>query len=143
MDRSERAVEHFQSGLNCAQAVFVSFVDDTMDEDLACHLSAGFGGGMGRTANVCGAVTGAILALGLLGRDSDSKELRCRLRAYLRVQEFCREFEEKHGTLTCRGLLGYDISTPEGCDQIEHEGLIHSRCPAFVSDAVKIVEDIL
>jgi len=114
-----------------------------MDEDLACHLSAGFGGGMGRTANVCGAVTGAILALGLLGRDSDSKELRCRLRAYLRVQEFCREFEEKHGTLTCRGLLGYDISTPEGCDQIEHEGLIHSRCPAFVSDAVKIVEDIL
>jgi C_GCAxxG_C_C family probable redox protein len=144
MSRSERATEQFESGLNCAQAVFTSFIEgDDIDENLACHMAAGFGGGMGRTGGTCGAVTGAILALGYLDRESDSKRLPSRLRAYLRVQEFCREFEEKHGSLNCRELLGYDIGTPEGCDEIERQGLIRSRCSGFVSDAVEMIEDIL
>ena len=67
MDHAEEAKRLFLEGYNCAQAVFCAFRDLTgMDLDAAARLSSSFGGGMGRLREVCGTVSGALLALGIL-----------------------------------------------------------------------------
>jgi C_GCAxxG_C_C family probable redox protein len=143
MSRSEHAVEQFQTGLNCAQAVFASFVgNQSLSEETAALVAMGFGGGLGRMGLVCGAVNGAVLAIGLLSNESDLRDPLAKARVYQKVQQFCEEFTERHGTLVCRELLGCDISTPDGYKQAQSEGLIASRCPLYVRDAVEIVEEI-
>jgi C_GCAxxG_C_C family probable redox protein len=67
--RSQKAVEKFLSGYNCAQSVLYSFCDDLrFDGDAALRLACGFGAGMGRKQEVCGAVSGGIIAIGLRAR---------------------------------------------------------------------------
>ena len=106
MTRAEKAEELFMSGCNCAQAVFAAFADEFgMDEDLAKRVSCGLGGGVGRMREVCGAVTGAALVLGM--RHGPDKTA-----AYPSVQDFCAKFKAEFGTIVCRELLeGKGVTT--------------------------------
>jgi C_GCAxxG_C_C family probable redox protein len=143
MTKREEAVERFRSGLNCAQAVLATFADEYgLDEEAACRVAAGFGGGIGRTGGVCGAVTGAIMALGLMDQDSDPTDPIAKVRLQSRVYGLMQEFESRTGALDCRDLLGCDISTPEGHNQAESEDLFDIRCPELVAEAVDIVEGL-
>ena len=108
-----KAAELFMSGYNCAQAVFCAFVDEmNMDIDLAKRLSSSFGGGMGRMREVCGAVSGALMALGcfkgydVIGDDSIKKE------HYARVQEIMNGFSEELGSYICRDIIKVVGSQP-------------------------------
>ena len=91
-----------------------------MDRQTAMKVSAGFGGGMGRMAGTCGAVTGAFMVLGLKhgGEDMEARE-----KAYRLVREFASQFEARHGSLLCKDLMGCDISTPEGMQATKDRGL--------------------
>ncbi len=99
MTKAEKAVELFKSGACCSQAVFGAFAEDFgVDGTLAMKVSAGLGGGIGRMRETCGAVTGAVLALGLkFGPDKTA--------VYPKVQALCAAFREKCGSIVCRELL--------------------------------------
>lgn len=138
---SKAAKERFAHSDNCAQSVFSVFAVQTgMDESTALKITSTLGGGLSRRGEVCGAVSGALLALGLArGTDTPAgKEA-----AYQLGQEFMRRFEEKHGTILCRELLNVDISTPAGRQQAQNKGVFAALCPLFVEDAAEIVSKML
>lgn len=98
---------------------------------------------MARTGETCGAVTGAMMVIGLRHAkvrpdDDASREL-----AYALAHEFMDAFRERNGSLLCRELLGVDVSTPEGMKEIREKDLFATVCPKFVRDAAEIVEEIL
>lgn len=129
---------------NCAQSAFRVFARDLgMDEDLALSVSQGFGGGMGHTGSVCGAVTGAYMALGLANKTSKDNARQNIDKTYALMTEFNRRFEELHGSTNCTQLLGYDLSKPEGMKAAADAKVFITMCPNFVNDAVKIVEALL
>jgi C_GCAxxG_C_C family probable redox protein len=144
MNRIENAVSRFKQGFSCSQAILSTFGEQFgLDRETALKLAAGFGGGMGRMAGTCGAVTGAIMVLGLkygavLPDDRQAKEL-----TYEKVREFAVRFKERNGSVECRDLLGYDISTPEGLQTIKDKELISTLCPKFVQDVAEILEEML
>lgn len=134
------ALERFSKDRNCCQSILEVFGPQRgLDADLALRLATGFGGGMGRMGEVCGAVTGAFMALGLAHGDprgnAEAKE-----RTYVAVREFSRLFEQRHGSILCRELLGCDIGTPEGMAEAVRKDLFTTRCRALVESAAEILE---
>jgi C_GCAxxG_C_C family probable redox protein len=143
MKRSEHALEEFSSGLNCSQAVLAEYAEELgVDFEIAQRIACGFGGGMGRMGGTCGAVTGAFMVIGLKACAPDPRDAFAKARTYTLVQAFAEEFEARHQTLSCRELLECDISTPEGFDEARRSGVLAERCPAYVSDAVEILEEM-
>ena len=141
MSSVEDAVARFDDGYSCAQAVFSAYAEKLgMDRQAALKVSAGFGGGMGRMAGTCGAITGAFMALGLKygGPDSESKD-----KTYELVRELADRFRARHGSLECRELLGCDLSTPEGRERAKEQGLHSTVCTQIVRDAAEILEGLL
>ena len=143
MNRVETAVSQFGRGFNCSQAILSAFAASFgLDEQTALKIAAGFGGGMGRMAECCGAVTGALMVLGLkyggTSPDREAKEA-----AYARVREFAHRFKAHHGSLVCRDLLGCDISTVEGREIAGQKSLFTTICPTLVRYAAEILEEIL
>lgn len=143
MERSEQAKEHFLSGYNCAQSVVLSFADDLKySKELALKISAGFGGGMGKQQETCGAVTGAIMVLGLLKGEEVNNNDELKSEAYSSVKELLREFSAVYNTTSCRELIGCDLNTPEGSAKFKEEKLMENVCAGCVAKAVQIVESI-
>ena len=131
--------EHF----NCTQSVLAPFVDRFgLDRAIALKIATPFGGGIGHTGHMCGAVSGALMVIGLV----QGTAVFDRAQKYVCfdfVAQFMARFKARHGVLTCPGLLGVDISNPTELEQARHLGLFHTRCPNFVVDAVLIVADLL
>jgi C_GCAxxG_C_C family probable redox protein len=144
MNRIDRAVESFKSGFSCSQAVCYVFAEDLgLDRETALRVSGGFGGGMGHTGQTCGAVTGAVIAIGLKYGKVDADDNRAKEITYEKVQELKRRFCELHGSILCEDLLGMAISDPVGLAKAREAGLFKERCPVFVRDAAAILEEIL
>jgi C_GCAxxG_C_C family probable redox protein len=144
MEKSARAVEQFKSGLNCSQAVFEQYAEAyDVDSEQALKIACGFGGGMGRMGHTCGAVTGAIMAIGMATCRPDPRALAAKLHTYEMVQRFLEQFAARHESTLCRELLGCDINTPEGYAEATRLGLFQTRCHKLVQDAVEILEDML
>ena len=141
-ERAGTAVARFAEGFNCAQAVFSVYAEQLgLDHDTALRVAAGFGGGMGRMASTCGAVTGAFMALGLrYGGTTPDRQAKEAI--YARIQEFADRFKARNGTLICRELLGCDISSPDGLEKAKAAGLLTTVCPKLVQDACEILEEI-
>ena len=144
MSRIEQAVETFEKDFSCAQAVFSAFAGEAdLSHETALRVAAGLGGGLARTGETCGAITGAVLALGLRHCGRPATEPTAKLQAYPPVREFLARFKERHGSVLCRELLGCDISTPEGLQRAQEQGIVKARCPGFVRDAAEIVESLM
>ncbi len=113
MDHGRYAAELFLQGYNCAQSVVVAFCDLTeMEKSYAARLSSSFGGGMGRMREVCGAVSGMLLAAGLLyGYDTPGDD-EIKHRHYQLVQELSGRFREQVGSIVCRDILKNPPSDP-------------------------------
>ena len=134
------AIARFGKGHSCAQAVFSAFAEQMgMDYQTAVKLSSGFGGGMGM-GSVCGAVTGAIMAIGLKhgGLDPKTKGQTAKL-----VREFTDRFKAQHRLLNCRDLMGCDVNTPEGRQTAKDKNLHATVCNAVVRDAARILTELL
>jgi C_GCAxxG_C_C family probable redox protein len=143
MERSEQAKEHFLSGFNCAQSVVLSFADDLKySKELALKISAGFGGGMGKQQETCGAVTGAIMVLGLLKGEEVNNNDELKSETYSSVKELSKEFTAAYKTTNCRELIACDLNTPEGSAKFKEEKLMENVCAGCVAKAVQIVESI-
>ena len=131
----------FDQGFDCAQTVLSAFAEDLdLDEETALKVAAGFGGGM-HLGDMCGCVTGALMALGLKYGWSEEGDRVGKDLMNGKAQEFERRFRERLGSLRCRELLEADVSTPEG--KFLAAERIPQRCPGFVAAATEILEEML
>ena len=113
MNHAEKAFELFKSGYNCAQAVAVAFCDKTgLTEKQAARMASSFGGGMGRMREVCGAVSGMFMVLGLLYGYDDPKADTEKKQLYTDVQALAEEFKKDAGSILCREILKNPPSDP-------------------------------
>ena len=136
MEKAEQAVELFNQGYCCSQAVLAVFSEDLgLSKENALKIASGFGGGM-KMAQLCGAVTGAIMALGLKNGPDKNK-----MTEY--VLEFVKKFEGINGSVICRELMGCDICTPDGMQAAKEKDLFNALCPKLVQDASEILEEML
>jgi C_GCAxxG_C_C family probable redox protein len=143
MNRSEKAKDLFLSGYNCAQSVVLSFADDLkFSKELAQKMAAGFGGGMGKQQETCGAVTGAIMVLGLLKGEDVNNNDELKSAAYSGVKDLTHDFVATYKTTICRDLIGCDLNTPEGSAKFKEEKIMETVCAGCVEKAVQIIEDI-
>lgn len=103
MTHSQKATELFKEGCNCSQAVFAAFADELgIEKNAALRLSCGLGGGVGRMREVCGAVSGGAMVLGMYFSGEDGKD---KARVYALVQKLAAGFKAQCGTIVCRELL--------------------------------------
>jgi C_GCAxxG_C_C family probable redox protein len=145
MKKDEKALDYFRNMFNCAQSVFTVFgTDYGLSEDDCLKTGCAFGAGMGRQQMTCGAVTGALMALGLkYGRGSADPEQQKDV-AYVKTRQFFSEFSRIHGTLSCRELMdGLDMNDPDDYQKMIDRGLFVTHCRKYVTDAVNIVEEIM
>lgn len=144
MSNVERAVSAFREGFSCSQAVFSAYAPGLgLDRETALRISTGFGAGIARMGKTCGAVSGAIMVIGLKHGRSRADDSEARDRTYALADEFARRFESRNGSLACRELLGCDIGTEEGMGRAVKEGLFEDLCPELVRSAAEILEEIL
>jgi C_GCAxxG_C_C family probable redox protein len=143
-DKSSVATEEFLSGYNCAQSVLAAFCEEAgISKDMALKISCGFGGGMGRNQEVCGAVTGGILVLGLRhGRGVNDEQTATAL-TYQKTQEFMSFFTERNGSVICRELLdGCNLKTEAGQQEFAIRDMKNRICKVCIQSAVEILEQI-
>jgi C_GCAxxG_C_C family probable redox protein len=145
MDRVEQAVLKFAGGYNCAQSVLFSFCDDlTLDKDKALKLACGFGAGMGRKKEVCGAVSGGIMVIGAKYGRGENNDRKATEITYVKIRELMEQFSQKHGTYICRKLLNdCELTTEEGQKHFKENGLSNKTCKPCVQSVVEILESIL
>lgn len=140
---AEEAVAMFGSGYNCAQSVLACCgAKFDLPHETAIKVAQAFGGGMGRSGNVCGAVTGALMTIGLKHYAKDPKDMAAKKEAGRLAQEFFARFKDRNKSLLCKELLGVDMSTDEGF-RLAHSGPTESICPKVIRDACEILEDLL
>ncbi|MDH7512602.1 MAG: C-GCAxxG-C-C family protein [Clostridiales bacterium] len=144
MNRSESALQSFRQGWSCSQAVLSVFCESLgLEREKAFKISQAFGGGMARMGKTCGAVTGAMMVIGLKHGRTRPEDEKAKEKTYALVLEMARRFQERHGSLVCRELIGFDLSTAEDHEQAKKHGVFESLCPQFVADAVTILEGLI
>lgn len=136
---SDRAVELFMEGKNCSQAVFVAFAPDLgFSEETALAVSIGLGGGVGRMREVCGAVSGSAMLVGLKYPELDKTGV------YEKVRMIIDEFKKTNHSIVCKELLG--LSKPEASSVPEARTVEYYQkrpCVKIVEDAALAVEKVL
>ena len=145
MGKADQAASYFRQGYACSQSVLMAFAEQFgLAPELAERVASGFGGGIGRTGRTCGAVSGAVMVLGLAYAGNFATEgSAAKEQMYARVRQFFAEFQQLHGSLDCNTLLCVDIATAEGRSQAREQGKFSSLCPLLVGDAVRIVEKMI
>jgi len=142
MNETEIA-EKFRQGFDCGQVVFATVADNLgIDETLAYKLAAGLGGGMFR-GETCGAVIGAILAIGMKYGHHEADTFTIKSQNMAKVLEFQHKFMEKYPSTVCRELLGYDVGKPDEMAIILEQNLLLEFCPKVTAYAIDILETIL
>lgn len=143
-DPIETAAANFAQGYACSQAVLTAYAQRYgMDHEQAMAIAASFGGGMGRLGQTCGAISGAIMVIGLAVGNIDPADKAAKDRCYALVQEFGARFRAEFGELTCPGLLGYQIGNEAQRLEANEKGLFKSLCPQYVERASALLAEIL
>ena len=137
MTRREIAVNYFKEGYNCSQAVLLAFQDVVgLSKEQCAMLASSFGGGMGKLREVCGAVSGMFMIVGLVEGYSDPKDADAKAEHYQKIQHLANLFTEQNGSIICRELLSGDFSKHSDYKQtgICAEELSSSTPPAARTD---------
>ncbi len=145
MSRAEEAFSLFRRGQsNCSQTILSTYSETLgLDRRLALSVAAGFGAGMGRMGEVCGAVTGAFMVIGLHSSMKEPDGRKAIELSYRYIQDFARKFKLRHQSIKCRELTGYDLSDPEQRATAREKGIFITLCPGFVKDAAELLEELL
>ena len=143
MKNVDKALALFKD-FNCAQAVCAACGPALgLDETTCLRMAGGFGGGMGRLAGTCGAISGAVIVLGLKYAPVAPDDREAKARTYEKVRELVQQFTQRHGTIICKELLGCDMSTEKGFALARQRDLHNTLCPTFVRSAVEIIDTLL
>ena len=108
----------------------------------ALKIACGFGAGMGQLGKTCGAVTGALMVIGLKYGKASPEDEAAKQKTYALVREFVKKFEALNGTTVCRELIGYDLTTEEGLKAARASGAFQTACQKYIRDAVKLLEEM-
>lgn len=143
-DRVQAAVSTFREGFNCAQAVFSAYSDRFgLERQTALKLSNGFGAGMGRNQEVCGALSGAVMLIGLKYGKVVPDDKQAQEKTYAEVRKLFEEFSKANGSILCKEILGCNISTPDGMQYALDKNLFRTTCVKCVQDAATLVGRVL
>jgi len=142
-DIETKAREYFANNYNCAQAVLRAVLEE---KNLYFHdapaIAANFGGGIIGRGEICGAVSGALMAIGVIASKKEETIIEQKQLASDKAKLFYEEFEKIFNHNTCNGLIGIDRRVPEQRQKAVDAGLYKERCPKFVAKAAKIVLDL-
>ncbi|MDO4189656.1 MAG: C-GCAxxG-C-C family protein [Lachnospiraceae bacterium] len=142
-NHEEKAMKIWKDRYNCAQAVLGAFAEELgLSEEQAMKVALCFSAGA-RKGEVCGAVSGATMALGLRYGKIGDNEAESKVLAYQKASEFMDRFKSENGTYICREILGCDLSTEEGRTYAQENNCFDEICPNMVKLAVKILESIV
>ncbi len=143
-DKIDLAEQRFMDGWNCAQAILSTYGPELgLEEKTALRMAGPLDGGLGCQGHVCGAVNGACLVLGLKHGHTEPGPTEGKQATIEVTRELMRRFEDSHGRLSCRALLGVNIGRDEGLQKAIDDELFSQRCPGFVRSACEILESLL
>ena len=145
MTHGELAEQYFLEGYNCSQAVLLAFSDRTgLDKETAARLASSFGGGLARMREVCGAVSGAAMVLGLVRGYADPKDAEAKKAHYHLVQRFAELFRERNGSIICRDLLS-GVQVKEGKNPEKRTQAYYRKrpCAELCRQAADILDTLL
>ncbi len=147
LHKGDLAAQYHERGFGCAQAVLASYAGEFgLEERLALKLATGFGSGMGRMCEVCGALTGAFMVIGLKYGKENTDGTRYGSETettYRLVAEVAAKFKRRNGSIYCRELIGYDLMDPVERAKVVELGLFKTTCRKCILDAVEILEATL
>lgn len=146
MTKSQLARNYFLNGANCAQAVLCAFAPECgLDETSAMRIASGFGGGMGRMREVCGAVSGMILVANFLYGYSEGKDKASKDDHYALIQQLAARFRRENSSIICRELLGLEKQGPDTPVSEERTSAYYKKrpCADLVALAAQIAEELL
>ncbi len=139
MKRINEALRLFKTECNCAQSVLLAFVEDLdINKETAKKVSSPFGGGIGRSGMICGAVSGALMVLGIKYGDKLSKD-----NMYKQTREFLNMFKQEYGQIDCKLLTGFDLSIPEQSAEAGKQNIADNLCSNYIKKSVMMLERIL
>jgi C_GCAxxG_C_C family probable redox protein len=143
MKNSKKALVNFKKGFNCAQSVFCVYCKKYgIDEKQAKLISAAFGGGIGRTQDICGALTGAIMVIGCRYFDEKnidgSKDI-----IYQKTRKLISNFKKIHKHKDCLDLIGFNLLKKNEFAKFKKLNIHESKCSNYVSDVCKLLDEIL
>ena len=141
MNPVEASNQHFSTGKNCAQSVLMAFAEElNLNPEQALKLTTGFGGGIAHNGKVCGAVTGAIMVLGMKHSSTGQDAVQAKELTFEKVNEFLEVFKKKHGSIDCKDLIeGIDLMTEEGRTEAKNRNTHDKICLPIVESAAEII----
>lgn len=141
--RVEEALSNMQKYGSCCTGVLASYSPELgIQKELAAGLGRGMAGGIGGLGNVCGAVSGAVLVIGLKTTNHENLTDRAAgFKTMETVRKFVSKFEERHSSIKCRELIGHDISTLENIEAAMKANA-YANCPKFIESAVTILDNM-
>ena len=144
LTRADDAAALFTAGYSCAQALCAAFAGDFgIDRATALKISCGFGAGMARSDNTCGAVTGALMVIGMKYGRTEADDLPARDKTYAVANAFLTEFLRRDHAIRCTDLLGLNLSDSRGLAIAQENDLFRTKCTRYVRDAAEILEKVL
>jgi C_GCAxxG_C_C family probable redox protein len=144
LTRADDAVAAFRDGFSCSQATCLAFAEDFgIDRETALKLSCAFGGGMAHTGNTCGAVTGALIVIGMKYGRTKADDIAAKEKTYDVTKAFMKEFLRRNHSLDCTTLIGHDLSDPIEFAVAKEKDLFRIKCDKYVQDAADILEELL
>lgn len=143
--KREIAKNYFHMGYNCAQSVLLAFHSElALTEVQAAKMAAGFGAGIGRLREVCGAVCGMVLTMNLFGGSADPGDNAAKAAYYADIQAAAKTFEAQNGSIICRELLGLTHRRDDPQPEARTPEYYKKRpCEEMVGEAAAIAEDWL
>lgn len=141
MNRFEKAAEYHHQGFNCCQAILASYMDLTgLTEQASFDMGGGFGAGA-QTGELCGAITGAVMTLGMLTPVDRQDPVGSKRRTGALAKEFQKRFRERFGELRCRPLLKSAVQASDETPVARDMGLTN-RCDILIITAMEIIEEM-
>ena len=142
-EHSKLAKDLFKKGYNCSQSVVLAFCDDIgLDSETALKISSSFGGGMGRLREVCGAVSGMFIVLGMLDGYSDPLDRTAKTEHYKLIQSIAMKFKNENKSFICRELLGISDDRQSHIPEERNEEYYKKRpCAELVEYAAILLDE--
>ena len=141
MTRKEKATQLYTNGYNCAQTIIKTYEDFLGNRtQTLVDMAAGFGGGMGKLQQTCGAVTGAFMVMSSVYNHSQ-KASKDQLNKD--IQQFARRFNNIHGKLNCAELIEYDLKDEREHQKAKENKVFEKQCSGFIHTAIDIIEELM